>query len=428
MWSIFENTNLSNRSMSVALDVYDIENTKLQTYNFRLQPGAQQDILVHDTPGLRRNSYGRACASHDGQPGDFGGRSVLYAPIVGHSVFHFAYPIPFKNGVIGPQYIPYNTYNPSYRASDQNNFVANWMQITNVGSSDATGVLIYYDMLGNVLRQERVLVAAGVRRDVSVHAVGPQRVGYVAWHPDSAEPFVISNVRYVYDNPTGAVNSFDTATHVPALVGSGRKLVAPADTTNGMSVLELSNVSGAAISVRGAVHAADGTLRTNISLGLGAHETRHIILDGILAREAGSLWVEGNRSGSLIATVMQYDRELDGSLNFMYGLEGREATYVAARGSYNTYIGHLSRVVLSNSSAAPQTVNVSAVRSDGTNVMSGEEFTVPPMGTLFVDVNDYEAADNYGVVTIQGFSPGSVSAWILRENAGQYTVPVPMNP
>ncbi|MCB0345840.1 MAG: fibronectin type III domain-containing protein [Bdellovibrionales bacterium] len=428
MWSIFENVNLSSRNMRVALDVYDIDNTKLQTYQFNLEPGAQQDILVHDTPGLAPNSYGRACATHDGEPGDLGGRAVLYAPIVGHSLFHFAYPIPFKNGTVGPQYIPYNTYNPSFHPADQENLVANWIQITNVGSAYAAGSLVFYDMLGNVIRTERIGVGAGVRRDVSAHAVGRQRVGYAEWEPDGSEPFVISNVRYVYDNPTGVINSFDTATHMPALIGSGRKLVAPADTTNGMSVLEVSNVSSAPITVNGAIHASDGTLRSNVSIRLGSHETRHVILDEILAREPGTIWVRSNARASLIADVMQYDRESDGSLNYMYGTEARESTYAAARGSYNTYIGHSSKIVLSNTSSAPQTVSISAVRSDGSTVISGEEVIVPPLGSRTVAVNDYEAEDNYGVATIQGFSSGSITGWILRVNPGQYVVPVPLEP
>ena len=51
---------------------------------------------------------------------------------------------------------------------------------------------------------------------------------------------------------------------------------------------------------------------------------------------------------------------------------------------------------------------------------------MPGNGLLVVNLSDREAADNYGVVTVQPGSPNSLFASVLRRKNPQYVLPSPV--
>ena len=83
--------------------------------------------------GFEADTYGLICSTAtNGQPGDVDGRMVFYKPDAASGGYQFAFALPLGNGLKGPQYVPYNTYQPSLDLSDAGNLAANWIQLTNL--------------------------------------------------------------------------------------------------------------------------------------------------------------------------------------------------------------------------------------------------------------------------------------------------------
>ncbi|MCB0359211.1 MAG: hypothetical protein KDD44_06235, partial [Bdellovibrionales bacterium] len=363
---------------------------------------------------------------HSGVAGDLDGRMVYYKTD-GSGGYEFAFAMPFSNGRKGPQFVPFNTFQPSFNISELSNAVANWIQVTNGGTSDESGDLIFYQMDGSVLGIQKVTIPGGARRDFAGHQWGTNMVGVVEWRPeDSAIPFLVRNVRYYYDSASFASTSFATASQFQGMSGSGAVLSAPLDTNGSSAILELSNVQSQANNVTVSIYASGGQLLSQQVLTLGPMQSQHIIADGILNGQKGLAVIQGSLSGGVLALAMHYGRDSQGKLLYMYGVPAKEALGSVLRGSYNTFLSQGCRLHLGNATATAQPVNVHLRRYDGTEPLggSGIDLTVAAHGMLDLNLCAQDVSDAYGVVTVQPQVANSVTGTIVRVGANnQYRFP-----
>lgn len=439
MFNYYEHVNLSNNSINVEIKLYDIAGNVQDVDSFNLAPGIQLDYPVHDMTGFAADSYGKVCSTHDGNEGDIDGRMVHYLPSNKLSAggsdgeFQFAFAMPLANGRTGSQFISFNTFQPSLDGSDAGNMVANWIQVTNLSDQNTSGRLFFYAMDGSALGDpngEVLNIDAGQRIDRPGHIYGASLVGLVEWRPDGdAIPFMVRNVRYLYDNQ-GIENSFDTAFQLEAAHGSGELLVAPLDTRNSSSIVEILNTTDAPITAQVKIYDALGALVSSIDLAewqLPAKGSFHIITDEILgANKQGVVTVDGSTANSVVAIVMQYRRNASLGIEHMYGIRAEQALGSALSGSYNTFIGQSSNLIMVNASSFEEDMSVSMTRFDGTVKLNGLTQTAPANGSVSLNLSLHEDPDAYGLVSILPTNPNRIAAWTLRERGTDYTIVTPV--
>ena len=416
--------------MNINLALYDILGERRSSLDFSVPAGAQVDLLIHDFEAREADSNGKICATHDGQPGDLDGNMVQYFRNTGAQAleqdFGFAFAIPMTNGRSGEQYVPFNTFQPSLDPADQENFVANWVTLSNQTETGQTGRLVFYAIDGRVLGTEAVAIPGGARRDFSAHQFGFQMVGLVEWLPDSSEAkFQFSAIRYLHDNPEGAA-SFDTAFQLEGSVGTGEEIIAPLNTEGSSAILELANASTEATTANVKIFNIEGALLDEKDIFLAAHASFHIVTDSILGGAAGTVLVDGPEGSKLMATVMQYARTETGGIDNIYGLRAKPARGTVMRGGYNTFINQSSDVWLVNNSNEAQEVTLDMKRYDGEEIALGHTVSVPARGLRVVSVNDFESLQAYGVITVNAATPNTISAVILRSRGSDYAMPTPV--
>ena len=126
--------------------------------------------------------------------------------------------------------------------------------------------------------------------------------------------------------------------------------------------------------------------------------------------------VDSNTIGSGIAAVMTYGRNDSLGINFLYGINAKQAIGSVLHGSYNTFLEQGCRLlVLSN---ATQTVQISVHRSDGTEILANSEQAVAKSGLLNFDLCASDEPNNYGVVTVQPETANSVVVDVIRVGTG----------
>ena len=434
MWNVLEHVNTGTQKLAVETKLHDIFGEEQTPVIFGLKSGYQYDLLVHDLAGYQTDSYGLICSTAtNGQPGDLDGRMVFYKPDAATGGYQFAFAMPLGNGLIGPQFVPYNTYQPSLDPADAGNLPANWIQLTNLGASKQTGDLVFYNQAGTEIARQEVTLKAGARFDYSAHDLaGLKQVGIVEWRPASTTAqFQLRNVRYYYraDGVTMPLgDDFESAFQLEGIVGSGQVLTVPLDTANASSVLEIGNTLNEEVKAEVSIYAATGgTALHHQTYKLKPHATYHLIADSILNGRQGIATVQGNQPGSVIATAMQYGRTETLGIQTVYGIQASEPLGTTMRGSYNTYLKQGCRLLMANPTSAEAIATVSVKRYDGTEVIYGNSYRVTAHGLTDYDLCAQEQENVYGVVTVQPQTPNTIFATVLRigENE-QYRFPTPV--
>ena len=427
MWNIMEHVNLGGNALNLSSTLFAINGATQSSWQGSVAPGAQTDLLVHDMPGWKLNSYGKVCSKTNASAGQLDGRMIYYKPKGGG--FEFAFSMPFTNGSAGKQFVPYNTYQPSLAAKDASNMVANWIQLTNLEQSQQQGALLFYDMTGAKIGEQQVVLSAGARQDFAGHQFGSNKVGFVEWSPQSlTAKFQLRNVRYYYDNAAGA-ESFDAAFQLEGRIASGQTLTMPLDTEDASAIIEVSNTLPVATTAVVSIYASDGALKKQLPLALAPHASQHVITNEFLVETQGIAVVRGAARESLIVTAMQYGRKDDLGIQYLYGIQGREPLGAELTGSYNTFLGQGCDLVVSNPTDQLVGVQVGMTRFDGTAVLQGEVLEVPAHGSETFDVCSPDSANRYGVVNVNANRGNTVVAHIVRKAPGDdYRFPTEVRP
>ncbi len=442
MLNIMEHVNLGDKPLSIESMVYSITGSLVDSHSVssganKLAPGAQTDVLIHDSPGRINDSYGKVCSTHSGQAGDLDGRMVYYKPKSDNSgEFEFAFAMPFSNGVKGKQYVSFNTYQPSLNAEDINNGIANWIQLTNLEDSPESGELAFYDLGGNLLGKEKVSISPGARRDFVGHQFGPSMVGMIEWNPKNKNAkFGLRNVRYFYDTSGFSGNSFATAFQLEGAAGNGSPLAVPLDVRDGSSILEISNTTNSKIEVEIEIYDLTGFIFDTV-IELDAHSSHHLITDSLFSKRLlahnlynsqGIAIIDSKTPESVIATVMQYGRDENLKLKYLYGIQAREAFGKTLRGSYNTFLDQGCSLLLTSPSNLIENATISMTRSDGTVVVNKEPVSIYPGRITNYDLCSKEIPDTYGVVTVVSENKNVIVGTVVRQGKDdQYRFPTPL--
>jgi hypothetical protein len=424
MPNVLEHVNLGSSRRGVQTTLFNQAGAAQSVYSFGVAAGGKYDLLVHDLEGRNADAYGLVCASHDGNAGDLDGGMVHYKPTTSDpNSFEFAIMSPMTNGRKGYQYLPYNTYQPSLAGRDAGNLVANWIQVTYLGTEEATGsgTLRFYDMDGNLLDSLRVSLQSGERADRSGHQFGTNRVGVVVWEPDNMDTrFMVRNVRYMYNNTSG-VASFDSAFQLEGMKGSGKELIVPVDTIQRTCVLEIMNTSDSTIFVDVDV-VSNGSTDSFRVKNIPAYGSRHVILDERMGLgQIGYAKIRGSAVRSVAAVAMHYGRTADLGIDYVFAIPATPKLGSVLRGSYNTFLGQDSWLVVVSPDS--QRIGVTMNRGDG-HEMLNQTFRMEAVSAL--RLNDWEAANSYGVVTLQPQFRHSVVAWVLRRKGNDFIIPTPV--
>lgn len=415
--------NLSSRTLQVNARLHDGAGVPRGQSVFSIAPGAQFDLPVHTLEGFQRDMYGRICFLHNGGVGELDGQVSMYQPAPNLQEFQFAYTSDFENGKMGEVVLPLNSFNPNYTIRN-GNFVANWVQITNLNEARQFGTLLMYSQGGQLLNQIRVQLEAGQRQDFSAHQFG-RLVGMIRWVPDNNKiRFLARVVRYIYDNSVAAF-SFDTATKINAQSPTGETIYIPVSTQRGSSIIEVMNASSRPTSASIEIRSDSGALLRVINLGpavLPAYGSFHVILDDLIGRGvSGTAIIKGAEKESIAAVGMTYIRDSNSNVSSMYAIEGSTVAKSILTGSYNTNIGITPYAVIVNPSNAATNFTLEMTRSSGEKRGPGRVMTIPAYGVITLNLSEYEISNVYGAIKIQ--SDRKLHANVMRERGLDFTIP-----
>lgn len=426
MWNVLELRNNTPGNKSTLTTVYDAGGNAQGSAAATVVANTSYDILVNAVSGWNLNSYGKVCTNiNAGNPGDVDGTKVHYLP-AGNS-FAFGFAMPFSNGLTGSQFVQYDTMQPSANFLDASNPVLNWLQLTNLGSTQQAGTLDLYDQQGTAIESVRLLLNADSRIDFGVHERAPSAVGIAEWRPDSSVvPFELRIIRYFRDNAIG-VDSYAGALQTAGARGSGREVYLPLDASSGPAVIEVSNTKNSDSFVIVSVFNQTGTNVGQGSFTLPPYATQHVVTNQMLANGVGYATVKGIGVGTVITGAVNYGWSENGSLDFAYAVRAEEPLGSELRGNYNTFIGQQCELTLINTDSADQDVTLNMTRYDGSIVLSGEQVTVPARNAVTRDICANDPTDAYGVVVVQPQTANSIIGHLLRigaDNAYRFSTPV----
>ena len=425
MYNFLELLNRTNSTLPVTLNLYNLSGNKVSSVSLSLPANGQWDHPVHEMPGFSADSYGLLCVSHSAAVGSLWGQMVLYRPK--SSSFEFAMSIPLSNGIVGEQTAPVNTYNPD---SVTSNAVANWIQLTNHSSSTVSGSLDFYAQDGSPIAGGQFALSLGAksRTDIAAHQfVGPY-IGSARWTPASSNSAAtIRSVRYIYDNPFWQT-SFSGAAPIKGKKGNGQKQYAPVSTIQNTSVAELVNTSDSAITVVIEYFSEAGISLGDTSRNIAARGTEHIVLNPIFGNGVrGSISMDSSASTSLLASVVQYEFNLNNRLSLLYALPARQALGTTVYSSFNTYVSHTNSLLTVSAISAASTPALTLRALDGTILLNSTQLTLPGQGLLLRDINSDVPIDAYGRIELQT-SVATQSSWLLRRRNNEYVLPFEVLP
>ena len=416
LYNINEYSSSASVARNLSVTLFDSAGVAKGATESLVLANSQTDVLVHDLLGFETNQYGRTCTDViGGVPGEIYGRTTFYHPNSAGTGFDFAFAAPFGNGLVGAQFVPFNTFDPSEL---QDNFVGNWISVTNRDSLAQTGTMYYYGQDGSILGSDNATIEANGRFDFSAHQFGQSLAGLAEWRPDVVTArATVRNVRYYYDNESADSLTFNSAMPVDAAKPIGEEVVVALDRSEGTAVLELSNASTDPITVSATFRSLSGGVQYSSSITLAGRETAHIITGDIFSTLIDSVTLKSDAISSLIAVSTHYQRDSSGVLRSAYATNAKQALGSVFRGSYNTFLGQDCNLVMVNTADFPITLSITMTRFDGTSVANGVPVIIAAQGSINYSLCANDTANNYGSVLVMPDVPNSVTGFILRNGS-----------
>ena len=427
MTNIAEIKNTSSTlGQTVVVSVNNANGVSTRTDSIFLGPLQQFDYPL--TGKVPDGQIGSLCVTHT-------------APIDGAMVVYFedqssrarkryqlGFAMPFGDGFTVDQAVTFNTYQASLLASQQQFNVANWLTLRNASARAGSGVVLVYNMVGQLLTAFPVTLAAGQRMDFDLHRFGKNIVGTALWKPNQNNVrFVMRNIRYMYDN-TRWIPSFLTAFPVEASVGSGESAAMPVNTLGGKTaVVEVSNVLPIATTITLRVFGTAGNVLLTQFLTLNAFESRHVMMNEVIGNNAvGQAIVSSNARNGAIANSLAYGYDRFGGLVLMYGTGARSTFGSSLRVSYNSYLSHKNLAVFENITNVPQTFTLRIVNFAGFARLAPTQVTVPANGVSTMDLSGIVARDEYGTISVEAQNANALLGIVERSRTSEYAMPLPL--
>jgi hypothetical protein len=107
----------------------------------------------------------------------------------------------------------------------------------------------------------------------------------------------------------------------------------------------------------------------------------------------------------------------------MYGVNGVPSLKYDAIGTFNSYLGQSSSLIIPNPSEEEIEVEILLSGQDGEIARFGQ--SIPALGIVNLNLRDLVPADTYGTVNIG--SPVRLGAWVVREKGLDFGIPTQLN-
>jgi hypothetical protein len=195
---ILELRNAGCSTLALEIKLRNLDGIVKSSFETTLEPSRQKDIIINNLSGFEANEYGQVCAHITS-----GDHSSLDAQTVTYSLtsngFDFAIPSPYYPPLAGIQSLPYNHFFPTLSASQKDNFVAGFVQISNTEDTQEVGNLVFYSNEGVEIRRISTSIPAKGRVDLPTHDIGKNTFGLMQWEPvNSNAKFRVVLNRYFF--------------------------------------------------------------------------------------------------------------------------------------------------------------------------------------------------------------------------------------
>ena len=413
MWNILEVINNTNIAQEFEINTFNISGGLISTQTFTIQPGVQQDILVHDFQGIVPNSYGLITID-----GAVTGRMLYYRPLNPQGDdFDFAFAIPLNSTPsTGTTGVGYNTFEPSSAP------VSNWLSLVNLEDTQEILTVNRYSQQGELLDQREFTLQPRSRLDIDGGHQFPGRfnVGYLEIVPQNNQAQYLGQlIRYGIQLDGNIDFAFPLLSKSP----SAGKLTAPANTVNNSdNWLEVINPNSFPINVDINFFNTNGVQRDINSQTIPPNAQIHYYINGQIGNnEIGSVDITSN--SPMIINSMVYEGITGGQpLQTMYGLQAVPNTPSLFNNSYNLFLGMQNLLRINNLSDETITFTVDVTTIFDQAPGSTNSFSIAPRFSGDLNLNDFAtfgtATNTYGSVAISTNNPNDIQAYVLRRHNG----------
>lgn len=413
MWNILEIINNTAFSQDVSVNTFDITGNLINTQTFSIEPGIQQDLLVHDFQGVTPNSYGIITID-----GAVTGRMVYYRPVTQQGTdFDFAFAIPLNaNPSTGTTGVGYNTFEPS------NAPVSNWLSLVNLEDQEQIITVNRFSQQGTLLDQREFALPPRTRIDIDGGHQFPGRfnVGFLEIVPQNpSAKYIAQLIRYGIQT-NGLIDfAFPLLSKSPSNV----KITAPANTFNNSdNWLEVINPNNFPINVDISFFNSQGALNTINSETIAPKAQIHYYINSQIGNnEIGS--VDIFSASPMLTNSMVYEGITGGQpLQTMYGLQAVQSTPNVFNNSYNMFLNMQNILRINNLSNqnVTFTVEINSVFAQAPG--STNTFSIAPRFSGDLDLSDFAtfgtAPNTYGSITVTTTNQDAIQAYVLRRHFG----------
>lgn len=421
--NILELVNGSSTSVNVHVNLFSAEGMLKHRQQVTIGGSGQVDLILNDLPGFVRDSYGMVQV--DIPDGAVRGRVFYYRPSNVSGEFDFAFGTPLGVGVTGPTAAGFNTFQPSLKAEESANLVANWLTIVNFDSAESnTFTVSRYLADGTKVHEFQVTVPPRGRIDVDGgHGTpGPNQVGLNVITPLRSDLRYLATVmRYGGNAPAGAIpTSYRFAFPIEALPAGQTTVYLPISSgAGGQNWLEVINPSAAVAAIRITITNNAGTKYDELLFTIPGFGQRHLEMNTYLPGGLSGIAEIRTDGAGVLAQSMFYFRDGQGAISAMYGSRSRTPTSFTAQGSYNLYLNMYNWLRITNHE--DQATQARLVIGDRSELIS-----LPAGGGVDLGLHETQrfgtARDTYGTFRLESIEGASFSADLLRvrqTDAGQ---------
>lgn len=417
--------NKSEEPLTFNVKYRDLEGVVKDTVTRTIEPKVKWDIIVNDM-GLEADTYGTVCAQADTtEVGQWDGGVTMYKSVegqLGAGAFDFAMYYPFLNPTKGFQTAPMNTFQIGGTST------ANWIRITDAYADGHPlgGTLFYYRIDGSLAGLERVDVPDGGRRDYGSHEeLGQNATGTAVFAPDfvngQSPDYYFTSARYIYNCPDAplpnACTDFLTAFSTPARTPIKGKVFNQVSHVEDMTVIELNNPLEKPASASVRIFDATGNVVFAQTVSIPSTGNFHLIVNEILNGQAGYAEVDAG-DDFIIAITSQYDFLDTFTVGYGYATPfSRLVPKTSQMTEYNSFIGHVNVLEISNTLNQTSTATIKVVDATGAVVYEGTEL-LSANQTVRRELD--LPKDSYGVITVDG---AGLIARSYVTNPSSYTLP-----
>ncbi len=429
-WNIVEAVNNRQSVLHGAAALYPTVDGRSSKAPFTVLPSGKFASLLNTYPEFRNDSAGLFCLSHDGTPSQLSGEVVQYhlALSTGQTngkTYDYAYALGLTSANTGSKFILYDTSRRSTRKADMPNLVANWIEVSNPNDALLTGRIRFYGSDGSLRSEQTLDIPPNGQARVPAHRWAPGSAGLTEWVPDlGSTEVIVRSLRYYYDN-VGTSESFSTASAETASQIPTERTAIPLTTELAQSaVVVIANVLQSPATATLSIRHTDGKLLHAFSpIGLAPKAVWQATLDPWVKKRPAVLVVEGSPPQSLLSTVIQFAKNRDGSLAYLYHVPAASGATGTLRGVTSTAFEQSSEIVVVALSSSAQQVLLTFRDSAGNIIEPTTTLTVPALGLQKVQISKQELN---GTVEIQPAADRSIAAWIARRRAADYAMTIPL--